>query len=222
MSEASIFQVTFDTGKLNIVLTVNIFLLMVAIGLPLIFLAIRKMLAPNKKIQKDIVSVELAYKVGGIEMKYQVVRNYINLEIAHKIYVELITRKAAIEIDETHDVINEVYSSWYQIFQVTRDEIKKLSGNLLENNRYSDDLIKISTDVLNKGLRPHLTMYQARFRKWYAEELSKEENKNKAPQEIQMNYPGYDKLVESMKEVNKILIDYASQLNKFIKGGSYS
>ena len=100
----------------------------------------------------------------------------------------------------------------------SRDEIKKLSGSLLESNQHSDDLIQIVTFVLNKGLRPHLTQYQARFRKWYAEELAKPTNAGKSPQEIQQTYPDYEKLVESMKEVNEILINYADQLKLFIKG----
>jgi transcriptional regulator with XRE-family HTH domain len=32
------------------------------------------------------------------------------------------------------------------------------------------------TDILNKGMRPHLAEYQAKFRKWYDEALSKGES----------------------------------------------
>lgn len=170
----------------------------------------------------EIAEMEIAYKIGQQEIKYKVVRNFINLEVAHRIYIELITRKAAIEIDDKHDVIEEIYNSWYNLFQITRDEIKKFSGSLLENNQHSDDLIQIATDVLNKGLRPHLTEHQARFRRWYAEELTKEGNKSKSPQDIQCKYPDYKNLTKSMKEVNMILMNYAAQLRKFIKGDSPS
>jgi hypothetical protein len=165
------------------------------------------------------VETEITLNLGEQEIKYKLVRNYINLEIAHRIYIELITRKAAIPIDVEHDVLEEIYDSWYSLFQITREEIKKLSGNLLEKNEYSEELIKIATDVLNQGLRPHLTEHQARFRRWFARELDNEKNNLKSLQEIQKKYPDYENLIKSMKEVNLILINYASQLKKFIKGG---
>ena len=172
----------------------------------------------KSKAPHEIAEMEITYKIGEQEVKYKVIRNFINLEIAHRIYIELITRKAAIEIDENHDVIEEIYDSWYSLFQITREEIKKLSGNVLEKNQYSDALIQIAADVLNKGLRPHLTEHQARFRRWFNHELTEVGNNFKNLQEIQKKYPDYENLIKSMKEVNLILINYATQLKKFIKG----
>jgi hypothetical protein len=172
----------------------------------------------NAKIPSDITETEITYKIGEQEVKYKIVRNYLNIEIAHRIYVELITRKAAIPIDENNDVIVEVYNSWYALFGITRDEIKKLSGSLIDNNTQSDQLIKLTTDILNIGLRPHLTQYQAKFRKWYAKAEKETTNENKTPQQIQAEYPEFNDLVLSVKEVNRILIEYSEQLHKFIKG----
>jgi len=115
-------------------------------------------------------------------------------------------------------VIAEVYDSWYALFKITRDELKLLSGNMLINNETSDQLIILLTDILNKGLRPHLTKYQAKFRRWYDDELNNEMNKGKSPQEIQQNFIAYNELIASMKEVNGILMDYSEQLKKIIKG----
>lgn len=176
--------------------------------------------AKKAKAPYEITEMEITYKIGEQEVKYKIVRNFINLEIAHRIYIELITRKVALEFDDKHDVIEEIYNSWYNIFKITRDEIKKISGNLLENNQQSDDLIQITIDVLNKGLRPHLTEHQARFRRWYAEELTKQDNKGKSPQDIQSKYPDYENLIISIKEGNIILMNYVIQLRKFIKGNA--
>ena len=171
----------------------------------------------NKYIA-NIKPVELTLGFGNSSIKYNIERNYQNLEIAHRIYIELITRKAAMPIDNENDVIKEIYDSWYSLFQITRNEIKNISGESLQNYGATEELIKMATDILNKGLRPHLTQHQAKFRKWYDEELEYPNSKGKSPQEIQRNYPEYSKLIESMIGVNKLLIEYAKQLNKFISG----
>ena len=72
--------------------------------------------------------------------------------------------------------------------------------------------------VLNDGLRPHLTKWQARFRKWYDTELGKSDSKGMSPQEIQKKYPNYDKLVVEMKYVNKAIVEYAKWLRQIAEG----
>ena len=158
---------------------------------------------------------KMTLKVAGQTISFDVERNYKNLEIAHRIYIELVTRKAAISLDEDNDIIVEVYDSWYILFKTTRDEIKAISGELLEHPR-SESLVNMATDVLNKGLRPHLTTYQGRFRRWYDAELKNESNLSSTPQEIQRKFSGYDELVASMIEVNDLLSEYANQLKTFI------
>ncbi|WP_406671331.1 hypothetical protein V7O67_06990 [Methanolobus sp. ZRKC4] len=171
-----------------------------------------------KKIKSNPELAEISFSLKGPRVKYKIQRNYENLEIAHRIYTELITRKAANPIDYEHDVIKEIYDSWYQLFKVTREELKQLSGKSLQDRRNSDQLIQMSTDILNMGLRPHLTKYQATFRKWYEEELETEGMKGQSPQMIQKNFPEYTELIESMREVNQLLIDYSEQLHTFIIG----
>ena len=174
----------------------------------------------NNLVSKNIEPVEITLNTGAGSIKYKIIRNYANLEIAHKLYIELITRKAAIRIDEKNDVIVEIYNSWYDLFKITRKELKNFSGDLLESNPQSKELIRLATDILNKGLRPHLTKYQARFRKWYFEQLekdkSKKESDKRTPQEIQKDYYKYDELIISMKKVNEILIEYKNKLEEIL------
>ncbi len=87
---------------------------------------------------------------------------------------------------------------------------------MLKDNNTSQELVRLLTDILNKGLRPHLTQYQARFRKWYEEQL--EENKGKSPQEIQNKFDDIENLVNSMKAVNNTLVEYSKELKKIIDG----
>jgi len=162
---------------------------------------------------------EMTLEISGTpKLTYKVERNNENLYIANRIYIELTTRKAAIPIDENNDVIEEVYDSWYKLFGIIREEIKSVPGNYLRDHDPTSALIGLTRKVLNEALRPHLTKYQARFRHWLEEEKAVPENKRKSPQELQKEYPDFVNLVASMKGVNDVLINYANELDKLIKG----
>lgn len=210
-----IFEFYYDQP--SIVVKLNFYLFLLLIAAVLIFYFVFRYFLYNK-YKKNFELIQLEFDSNGPHWTYNIERNYENLEIAHRIYTELITRKAAMPIDYENDVIKEIYDSWYLLFKITRDEIKTLSGKSLQNQKKSGELIQMVTDILNKGLRPHLTHYQAKFRKWYDEELEKDDHKGKSPQEIQKRFPEYNELVESMKEVNQLLIEYSQQLHNFITG----
>lgn len=213
-----IIQFIFNKQELTFHLIINLWLLLIISIVFLIGHLLFKKYLSKGRVHKEIIPVKLKYKYGGAEVEYNIIRNFENVEIAHKIYIELITRKVAIKIDEENDVIVELYDSWYSIFKITRDELKKLSGLLLIKNKTSEELVKLLTDILNKGLRPHLTKYQAKFRKWYNNALTEEKNTTLSPQEIQKKYNDYTQLVDSLKNVNILLIDYSKQLKMFIRG----
>jgi hypothetical protein len=218
MNETKIIEFIFDKENGSISLVLNIWLLLGLIGIFILISWLIKKYHKSNTVQNDITPVKLKYSVGGTEIEYEITRNYQNIEIAHRIYIELITRKAALEIDKEKDVIIEIYNSWYTLFQITRDELKKIPGVLLLKNNTSESLVDLLSDILNKGLRPHLTEYQAKFRKWYNLELSKEENKIFSPQQIQSKYHEFDKLMTSMISVNSLLIEYSKQLKIIING----
>ncbi len=215
-NKLNLVDVVFDKEHFVLSLSFNI---CVVIVLVVLFFLIRFLIRRFKKddvVEEKIVPVKLKYKLGGAEVEYNIVRNYQNIEIAHRIYIELITRKAGIEIEEDKDVIIEIYNSWYALFQKTREGLKSINGQLLKDNNTSQELVRLLTDILNKGLRPHLTQYQAKFRKWYNEQLELDKNQGKSPQEIQKGFSEYDNLIKSMKDVNRILINYLEQLKKVI------
>lgn len=155
---------------------------------------------------------------GTPKMTFKVERNHENLFIANRIHIELTTRKAAILIDENNDSIEEIYDSWYKLFNIIRDEIKTVPGKYLKDHDPTKALIGLTRKILNDGLRPHLTEHQAKFRKWLENAKEEDINKRLAPQELQKKYPDFDNLVISMKEVNLILANYANELDKLIKG----
>lgn len=165
-----------------------------------------------------------AFIVTGIELelskdpnvKFKFERNAENLFIANRIYIELKTRKAALEIEDDKDVIDEIYNSWYQLFLNIRTEIKNVPGEVLRTHKSTEELIGLTIEILNLGLRPHLTTYQAKFKRWYKIEIEETDNNKKSPQEIQKEFVDYDNLIKDMKQVNRTLIKYAEKLKNFI------
>jgi len=126
--------------------------------------------------------------------------------------VEMSTRKIGLLFDTEKDVIVEVYDSWYSFFGIARDLIKSIPITKVLGNASTNELVRVSVEVLNLGLRPHLTSWQAKFRKWYENEISKPENAQLSPQEIQRKYPQYTDLVEDLIKINRQLVLYKEKL----------
>jgi len=169
----------------------------------------------TRKFRWQSMEVEIS---GTPKMTFKVERNFENLYIANRIYIELTTRKAAIPIDENNDNIEEIYDSWYNLFGIIRDEIKTVPGKYLKEHDPTKALIGLTRKILNDGLRPHLTEHQAKFRNWLGKAKKDTNNVNLTPQELQKLYPDFANLVTSMKAVNVILAKYADELDKLIKG----
>jgi len=144
--------------------------------------------------------------------------NHDTIRIAYQAWVELTTRKAAVPFDEKCDVIDEVYNSWYEVFDRMRELAKAIPAHKLRQDKDTQKLVMVMVEVLNNGLRPHLTEWQAKFRRWYEEQINDNANDGLSPQEIQRKYPDYKQLVENLKQVNGLIINYANWLRKISQG----
>lgn len=136
-------------------------------------------------------------------------------QVAYQIWVELSTRKIGLPIELENDVIDQVYNSWYNFFSVTRELIKGVPVSKFRR-KDTEKIIKLSIEVLNHGIRPHLTKWQARYRRWYDNALMKEENADLSPQEIQKKYPEFDALMCDLFEVNRKLILYRDKMYQIV------
>jgi hypothetical protein len=191
---------------------VIISIFVVALLLLIFFKFIHRRLLPNHQIIPIELSIGKQYGV-----KYKIERNEETIQIAHRIYIELVTRKAALEVDPEHDVIEEVYNSWYDLFKSLRSEIKSIPGSFLLSSPSTRKLSSLTIEILNIGLRPHLTTYQADFKQWYKSELTKQIQNQSSPQVIQKQYPHYNALVADMAVVNSTMKEYARELAKFFE-----
>lgn len=161
--------------------------------------------------KKSIMIDEVNLGIGNSSVKLSYSKK--DQEIAYKIWVELSTRKIGLCFDKENDVIKEVYDSWYKFFGITRELLKDIPVNRIP---YSGDLIELTETVLNIGLRPHLTRWQARYRKWYDEELK---NNSGTPQEIQRKYPEYTALIEDLLATNEKMIEYKKLMKRIAFDG---
>lgn len=198
-------DLSFDMHLDGVVIGVGILLLLVVV------LIRRRLFSSLRGLEID----EAEFGLG--DQKITLRPNTTDLQIAYKIWVELSTRKIGLPIDLDHDVIAEVYDSWHKFFAVTREHIKEVPATRFRR-KDTERIIRLSIEVLNCGVRPHLTKWQARFRRWYENALSKEDNLNIDPQDIQKEFPQYEELVEDMRAVNKSLIQYRQKLHELLTG----
>ncbi|MCL4815019.1 MAG: hypothetical protein KJZ56_00145 [Flavobacteriales bacterium] len=214
-STKTIINTSIDYTKPALIIETNWYFIAAIILIAVLYHFFRKKI---KSKVEDLFTDETSIEIDTGLLKYnqKIKRNYQNLYIANRIYIELITRKAALPIDENKDVIKEVYDSWYILFKTIREEIKNLPGEILVDNHNTKKLIDLTVQILNEGLRPHLTEYQAEFRKWYDHELKKDTDNKRSPQQIQKDFPKHDQLIKSMLDVNETLRAYSEQLKKFV------
>ncbi|MGN0925144.1 hypothetical protein [Ectopseudomonas mendocina] len=162
---------------------------------------------------RDFEIDEAEFGIGDQKIKLK--PNVIDKQIAYKIWVELSTRKIGLEIDLEDDVISEVYDSWFSFFSVTRELIKDVPVSKFQRKE-TEKIIRLSIDVLNQGLRPHLTKWQARYRRWYERKLNESTNNDIEPQALQKTYPKFNELSADLLSVNKRLRIYRERMYSVI------
>lgn len=197
-----IFNISFD-GCTKIIVSVNWIAIVILIILVIVAAHVLKkvgLLIGRRSISVDQANIGIGN--SSITLKF----NKKDQEIAYKLWVELSTRKIGLPFDE-NDVISEVYDSWYAFFGIARDLLKDLPAERLA---YSGELVDLTQKVLNNGLRPHLTKWQAKYRKWYFENS----NKEGSPQDIQKAFPEYEELLSDLKATNQTMINYKTLMHR--------
>jgi hypothetical protein len=203
------FRLTTDAG-LQIDIASGLVLVLLVILIGLVYYRRRQFF--GKTSYFEVNEAEIGIGSGKLKLK----ANIDDIQIGFKFWTELTTRKIGLPLDEEHDVIVEVYDSWYAFFDIAREMIKSIPVSKIQSSETSKELVLISIHILNKELRPHLTRWQARYRRWWNSAIEDPANKDMAPQELQRKYPEYEKLMTDMKAVNLKLVVYANHLRKLI------
>lgn len=173
-----------------------------------------RLIGVPKRFWKTFEINEAEFGLG--DQKIKLSPNVTDQQIAYKIWVELSTRKIGIPIDTSNDVISEIYDSWFNFFSVTRELIKDVPVQKFRR-KDTEQIVRLSIEVLNQGIRPHLTLWQARFRRWYENQLKIEANTDFHPQDIQRKFPQFAELENDLLEVNQRLINYRQKMYEIIK-----
>ena len=218
MREASIntiLQLTWDPNTWSLTFSVSVVLLFLLLAVLLLLVAWHRFSGGFTFQHFEIDQAEIG--VGNSKFRFK--PNVTDRQVAYAIWVELSTRKIGLPIDLDHDVISEIYDSWYNYFSVTRDLIKSIPATQVKRGS-TQAIIRLSIEVLNEGLRPHLTRWQARFRSWYNRELKRYEVDSGTdvldPQQIQAAFPQYDELKTDLERVNNALIRYRSKMRELV------
>lgn len=211
----SLLNLVFDTSKHEIVVHANAWLILCAaavLGVTLFIL--------RGRVGRWARSMEFDEAVIGIgNGKMKLRPNNTDRQVAYQVWVELSTRKIGLEIDLEHDVVSEIYDSWHTFFGVTRDLIKSVPVTKV-TDKSTQKIINMSIAVLNEGLRPHLTRWQARFRGWYQHQMEQAERKGLEPQLVQREFPAYAELQADLLNVNARLIAYRAAMRALVYGES--
>jgi hypothetical protein len=168
-----------------------------------------------RRLRSTFVAVEIDVPIAGygtvkLRRTDEVVR------IAHEAWTEIITRKAGLAFDPDNDLIVDVYDSWYELFGELRSLTRSVSGETLRASADARQLVDLLVNVLNKGLRPHLTVHQARFRRWLEAQPGDAEGRD--PQDVERSYPRYDELVDDLNRVHSEVVRFADQLHTLAHG----
>jgi hypothetical protein len=139
-------------------------------------------------------------------------------QIAYQAWVELSTRKIGLPFDPKHDLIVEVYDSWHQAFGELRDLAKSIPAHRIERSEDARRLVELMIKVLNEGLRPHLTRWQAEFRLWYERAKANPRNAGNTPQSIQRGFAQYTALTEDLQEIQSAMVKYREFLLDVAEG----
>lgn len=206
---------SWDESALEVSVHVSIWLLVVVVLCLLILVVIQR-----TKLGRSFHSFEIDQaEIGVGNQKIRITPNSTDRQIAYAIWVELSTRKIGLPIDLENDVVAEIYDSWHHFFGVTRELIKTVPVQKFRNGS-TQAIVSLSIEVLNEGLRPHLTKWQARFRRWYDRELKRYEEDSSSgvldPQELQAQFPKFDALKDDMLRVNESLMRYREKMRLLI------
>lgn len=139
---------------------------------------------------------------SGTHARDQAEREAASRKIAYKVWWELTTRKIARGLDEEHDLLSEVYDSWYAAFRLIRDHVRELPVGARENQPVTLQVMSMTTSLLNDVMRPHLSRWQAEFRAWRSLPETLAKHRKLRPQSTDRKFPHYAELLADLRLTN--------------------
>ena len=127
---------------------------------------------------------------------------------AWELYIELVTRITTVELKKDEGLLREALSSFYSMFQTTRDILKKYGPSIAAPVNPTDTTLgHIAVAVLNKVIRPLLAKWHPILQDY---EAKKPENITTA--EHEWNWEHAATLRKDIAKVRQQLVEYADVL----------
>jgi len=209
----SAFDLLFEWQRLGLGIRIGFIWLLITLGATAVLWWLVPYLRRKYFRNFRTKAIKLKTKWG----EWEVYPDYDTRRIAHQAWVEIKSRKVGLPFDEDNDVVVEVYNSWYALFGVLRELAKSIPPDRLQDCDETRKVVEVLMRSLNDGLRPHLTRWQAKFRRWYDSESKEPDTNDLTPQEIQQRYPDFAELVADLKKVNHEFVEFADLLERVVK-----
>jgi len=133
--------VTITVDGMNTALNLNLPILCLSVvALILVFILFRIAIWGVKGFKAEEITITEPFTKTKIKIK----ANIEDKKVAHRIWTELITRKAALPFQREKDVITDVYDSWHTLFQCIREQISLIPVEKLNGRQKIDTELLIS------------------------------------------------------------------------------
>lgn len=206
-----LFKVSINLGTYGLEVYISWIIAVALLLLSIVVLIIRRF------FKSGIHSFEIdEAEIGVGNQRIRLRPNYSDLQVAFQFWAELSTRKIGIPIDHEHDLIIEVYSSWYEFFRSSREMLKSIPASQVKRKEATQEIVHILVKILNEEMRPHLTQWQACYRQWWDTACKNPDYSSLSPLELQKQFPQYQELMDELIQINKKLVVYKETLGKMI------
>ncbi len=146
-----------------------------------------------------------------------------------KLYVELTTRKLAIDFNEETDCIYEIYNSWFKFFNWCREQMKEMASeysdiipiinkasrvhySLTETEKKYVKMYNLYLECM-EIMRLHLEKYSYNFIVWWESACCNGSNYPILPdKDFQRGNKSYKKIIEDIKSINKKYQDMVEEI----------
>ncbi|HDR7356138.1 TPA: hypothetical protein QCX18_005398 [Bacillus wiedmannii] len=153
------------------------------------------------------VTVSLNLPIGSVKGTWS--PNKPERDASWEMYVELITRVATNELKDGEGILREALSSFYSLFDITRQILKKYGPDVAKPQTDDISFGYLAVSILNSALRPLLT-------KWHPLLLEYENKRSDSLSVIEHEkaWENHESLRKEIEFVRQILLQYADILGQ--------
>ena len=147
-----------------------------------------------------------------------------DIKVAWNIFCELQTRVGIVDFVESEDIINICFESWYAMFKIVRNNLKKLQIPLRkkkEKKRLDDitnkskNLDEVLFILLNSHMRPFLRKWHIEFNTYWQKNFTQDKN----PIKVQKDFPNYSELIGDINILQNKLKEILIALEQIVRWG---